>query len=218
MSDAGARATRGDPYRRWQLDSFDQGHTTDASKAQVRLPTAEQIAQIERNAHEAGYAAGLEEGRAAGYAEGRLDAEAEATRLRVLAGAFSDALERMDRDIGRDLVDLALGVARQLVRETLPVRHDLVLALVRESIATMPPFTRPAQLVLNPDDVAVVREHLQSQLAELGWTMVGDPRVERGGCRVESSLADLDATLGTRWERIAQALASDRSWLDGERR
>lgn len=217
MSDAGARSTRADPYRRWQLDSFDRSPAADAPKQQIKLPTAEQIADIERNAHEAGYAAGHEAGRAAGYAEGRLDAEAEATRIRALAGAFSEALEHLDRDIARDLVDLALGVARQLVRETLPAKPDLLLAVVRESIASMPPFTRPAQLVLHPDDVDMVREHLQAQLAELGWAVTSDPRIERGGCRVESSLADLDATLATRWERIAHALGSDRSWIEGER-
>jgi flagellar assembly protein FliH len=37
--------------------------------------------------------------------------------------------------------------------------------------------------------------------------------MERGGCRIETASNQIDATIGTRWDRITAALGKDTDWL-----
>jgi flagellar assembly protein FliH len=60
--------------------------------------------------------------------------------------------------------------------------------------------------MLHADDVALVREYLGDDLQAAGWTMLSDASITRGGCRVQAASGELDATLETRWERVAAAL------------
>ena len=52
-------------------------------------------------------------------------------------------------------------------------------------------------------------------LASRNARLVADPQVERGGCRVQSDIAAVDATIGRRWAEAAASLGSDLPW-DGD--
>ena len=52
------------------------------------------------------------------------------------------------------------------------------------------------------------------QLTQLGWQLIEDESIERGGCRIESEAAQIDATNATRWERAVATLGRDRTWLE----
>jgi flagellar assembly protein FliH len=85
---------------------------------------------------------------------------------------------------------------------------------VREAIRYLPAVQQPAILVLHPDDAPYVKERLQDELAQADWRIVEDPDVQRGGCRVETATNQIDASIGTRWQRIARALGKPSDWLN----
>ena len=91
---------------------------------------------------------------------------------------------------------------------------DLVLGVVREALSGMPPSSGTTRLVVNPADATLVRTHLAEELTALGWALGSDPTIERGGCRIDGSVAEIDATLPTRWSRVVGALCQDRGWSD----
>jgi len=72
----------------------------------------------------------------------------------------------------------------------------------------------PALLYLQPDDAALVREHLGEELSQNGWRLVEDPELQRGGCRMETGTNQVDATMQTRWRRIAESLSKQLDWLE----
>jgi flagellar assembly protein FliH len=174
--------------------------------------------------HEAGYKAGYEAGQEAGhnegyqagyqagYAVGGERAAEEAVSLKTLLHAFERELVTADQAIGNDLLLLALGLARQMTREALRIKPELVLAAVRECLQQEPVFTQPAQLFLHPEDAALVRQYLSEELG--GWTICADLQLERGGCRAKLSHTHIDATVPTRWQRIMQALGQNGRWLE----
>src|SRR5690606_11173600 len=90
--------------------------------------------------HRAGLAAGHEEGRQAGHQEGyqagllegRQEAARQAERLAALSAACADSVGRLEAEMGQALLTLALDVARQVVRDTLAIAPERVLAAVRE--------------------------------------------------------------------------------------
>lgn len=210
-------------FQRWQLVSLDgegdphAGQTVEeAPKPAISLPTVEEVEAIRRQAYDEGMAEGRREGYAQGLAqgtaEGRVQAGEEAKRLAALGTAFQSALDGLESEVAEDMVALVLDISRQVLRETLRVKPDAVLAVVREVMGLVAPGTRHGTLVLHPADAALVREHLAGDLAALPWKIAEDAQLSRGGCRVESESVEIDATVENRWHRVAEALGRHDVW------
>lgn len=200
----------------WEMASFgaDPQAVTNADYAAVNLPTIEQISAIEDQARQEGYGIGHAEGRAAGLAEGRQEAALEAARLRSLADTFSTEIGRADEIISQHVLDLSLDLARALLKSALAIRPELVIPIVREAVRYLPVLHQPALLYLNPDDAVLVKDRIGDELTKMGWQLTDDAQLERGSCRVDTANNQIDASLPTRWQRLAAALGKDSAWLD----
>ena len=186
-------------YQPWQLKSLEGGGNKQAREAQ----DAERIKSINQQAYRQGYDAG--------YAQGSARAADEAARLAQLVDTIRQETTGLEQRIAEDLVRLALTLARTLVRESLKVHPELIEAIVRESVAEVPPFSRGTRVRLNPDDAALLGAHLSQELGA-DWNVAEDPNILRGGCRIETPTGEIDATLETRWQRLTAALAQDHEW------
>jgi flagellar assembly protein FliH len=187
-------------YRPWQLKSLEGGGNKQAREVQ----DAERIKSINQQAYRQGYDAG--------YAQGSARAADEAARLAQLVDTIRQETAGLEHRIAEDLVRLALTLARTLVRESLKVHPELVEAIVRESVAEVPPFSQGTRVRLNPDDAALLGAHLGQELGA-GWNVVEDANILRGGCRIETPAGEIDATLETRWQKLSAALAQDHEWV-----
>ncbi|OGS90552.1 MAG: hypothetical protein A2Z95_00065 [Gallionellales bacterium GWA2_60_18] len=200
-------------FERWELASFDPHsggiHQSPAQKSAARTNAAG-LEQLRQQAQEEGYA----QGRAAGYAEGIQQARNEAARIHALMQDIQGAINQVDEQLARSLLDLSLEIARKMASETLQAKPEAILGIVSEAIGGLPHFNQNAHLILHPDDADLVREHMVEQLAHAGWKLFTDPAIRRGGCRVETAHSQVDATTETRWKRIVESLGQDKSWLD----
>src|SRR5690606_26433097 len=149
----------GGRWRRLELESFDSpaedppSAAADASaEAAPALPDpAEVLAEIERlreaartrgqaegfaaghtQGYEAGFAEGREAGLAEGYAQGNEAARAEAEKIQSLAEACARSIEELEESTGEALVNLAISIARQVLRQTLKTEPERILDVVRE--------------------------------------------------------------------------------------
>lgn len=215
MSDSVISAADGMACQLWEPTSFDSSGRIKAGNtpSAVTLPTVEQIARIEEQAREEGFAAGHAEGHLQGRAEGLREAGIEVARLRALADGFGAALGQADEDISRHILELSLDLAHAMLKAALAIRPEQLLPLVREAVRSVPAMQQPALLYLHPDDVALVEQHMGDELARNGWQLAADPALERGGCRIETPGSQVDATLPTRWQRLAAALGETSDWL-----
>jgi flagellar assembly protein FliH len=183
----------------------------------MQFPTAAELEALREDARAEGYAEGREEGRAAGHAEaleaGRQEVALEMDTLRAIAGTFSQAVTAADETIASDVLDLALHLARSMVRTAFTVRPELIIPIVREAIDYLPVLQQPAILALNPEDIEIVRAALSDELDKGGWRVVADPQVGRGGCKVDTASNQIDAQASARWARLAHALGKNVEWL-----
>lgn len=227
-------------YQRWEMASFgDDRPSTLAQRAaaaapppppvnlppQVSLPSVEELEALREGARQDGYAQGLEEGRAAGYQQGQADGYAEGAalgkreaaadleRLRAIAATFGDAVAQADETIAADVLELALRLARGMVRTAFDVRPDLIMDVVRDAIDRLPALQQPAVLTLHPEDAILVRDGMAEELAKGGWRIVEDRSLARGGCKVETASNQIDAQAEARWQRLTQALGANVDWL-----
>ncbi|GJG94161.1 flagellar assembly protein FliH [Cupriavidus pauculus] len=218
----------GNPWQRWQMESLDpRDALRKALAAQLPVepppPPPIDFAALDamrEGARKEGYAQGYNQGQTQGYGDGHREGYArglesarnEAARLHELAGNFQNALGRVDTEIADALISLALDVARQLVRKTMEIDPAALVPAARELINAEPPLSGAPCLLLNPEDVALVENHLRGELEAAGWTVRADATVARGGCIASAASGELDGTLATRWERVIKALGRNDPW------
>lgn len=181
--------------------------------AALDYPSPEELAAVREQARLIGH----EEGRAAGHAEalaqGRAASSKELAHVKQIAHTFTSALAEADQTIAADVLDLALHLARCMLKTALQVRPELILPLVRDAIDVLPVLQQPAILMLNPEDAKVVRESMKEELEQSGWRIVEDAQIGRGGCKVDTASNQIDAQAASRWQRLTHALGKDLDWL-----
>jgi flagellar assembly protein FliH len=204
MSDAASHNKQLSAYERWELphlgsnDKANKNAAKKESKPEIVLPTAVQLEEIQRQAHDEGYQAGYMAG---------------SQHITALLGAMEQALQQTDQEIAQDLLNLSLEVARQMVQQALSIRPEILLNTIREAIASLPHFNQGAHLVLHPDDATMLRASMGEQLSHTGWKIFEDANIARGGARIETAHSQIDATLENRWKRIVAAIGEDSSWI-----
>ena len=203
-------------YQRWEMNSFgDERPSVVAKRApEPQAPSEDALNAIREEARLIGY----DEGHAAGYADGlaigRADAARELAHLQSIAVTFGNALSGADEAIANEVLELALQLAKGMLRAALEVKPELIIPLVREAIGYLPVLQQPAILLLNPQDAPIVRDSIGDELDKSGWRVSEDPQIERGGCRIETASNQIDAQASSRWQRLASALGKNNvEWL-----
>jgi flagellar assembly protein FliH len=206
-------------YQRWQPSPLvEAGAETLVQK--VKLPTAEALEGIHRQAYqegyESGYAEGLEKGLADARQQGGQQVRDEVQRLQSVLAGVEEAIRELGKATSEDLLGLALELSRQMLRQSLKVKPELLLPIVQNVMESIPQHSQHPHLYLHPADAALVKANLQTEISLGGWKIAEDPRIERGGCKIETSSAEIDATLENRWQHLASSLGKNMSWLDDD--
>jgi len=188
-------------FQRWELPQVGEAVPMVAIDEPVP-PTVSDLQAIEREAREQGYAAGQREGLAA--AQQQL-AERMA-QLDALYASAAQPLQSLDEATERELAQLALVVARQVLAHELKTTPELIVPAIRQAAMALPSATRELRVRLHPDDVALLRE---LDAVETHWQLLADPTLARGDCVLESERSRLDARLRTRLAAVIDAVLGD---------
>jgi flagellar assembly protein FliH len=184
-----------------------------AAAARPQMATVGALADLQAEAYREAFEQGLAEGRDAGRAE----VHAQVERL---AGMFYDLarpFEVLDDEVERELLALAMALARQIVRRELKTDPTQIIGIIREAIAALPVAAREVRVQLHPEDASVVREYLAPTEMERAWTIVEDPVMARGGCQVTTATSRIDARLETRLGALLSELLGTERQNAGQR-
>jgi flagellar assembly protein FliH len=159
----------------------------------------------ERVEETAAWHAGFEAGREAAQVDVQAMAETFARSLEQLATFQKNLRVRYERE----LLLVALGVARKVVQHELQERPDIWMAMIRSAITQA--VDRERIVVRVPPQLAsflagrgdALREGLD-EVREL--QVVADPALPPGGCIVESRWGDVDIGVDTQLEAAERAL------------
>lgn len=166
----------------------------------------------ERSAWDIGY----EKGHAAGADAAEKECEQRIAELdrqlaqaKTLLATLSTPLEQLDSDVEEQLVALAFAVAKHMVRRELKMDPTQIIAVVRETVGLLPVSQRDVRVHLHPQDAATLRERLAEPQTARAWVIVEDPMMTRGGCRVTTDTAQIDARIETRLAAAFNQLLGD---------
>lgn len=205
-------------WQRWEMDSFSEPQIARPVKlTPEQNAAAEQLRQAMEQAREIGrkegQAEGLELGRQAGYDDGTRQAQQERAQLQELLQGLSTEMARAHQSVSDAVLTLSLDIAKAMLKTALTVNRALVLPVVEQAVREIAMVQQPAHIALHPDDAELVRRHMQDALAEAGWQVRDDPSLQPGDCVLDTASNHIDATAGTRWQRIAAALGAQGDWL-----
>lgn len=180
-----------------------------------------------RQGQREGYEVGLDQGRAEGFPQGQaegLQRGIEDGRAMALDGfeqlgkpidAMLKSLKKLKTDLRaaqrNEVVELVGKIARQVIRAELALQPVQMLALVDEALAGMPPTRDEVEVLLNPEELKRIQE-LDPKRAKK-WTLLPDPALEPGECRVRSGDHEVDAgcqgRLAAVMEQVEQQLLEE---------
>lgn len=203
-----ARAGAAKAWRPDDVDGSGPATTGSASPPTATQKLEAEIAHLREQARAEGYREGLEQGLAAGAKQ--------VGEMSLLISGVRELILDFEQGIANDVMSLALEVAKQMVRQSIRIKPDLVFAIIKEAAMSFPEIADNPRLILHPLDAELVRKAIAPSLTidELPWKLVDDPQMERGGCRFQTGSSEIDATLDNRWRRIIAALGRDDAWLD----
>jgi len=198
-----------DQYQRWDLPMVEDISGAVANAKDDKAPglmTAEQIERIQNQAYKEAYEAGFVKGREEGMASGKGEIVRNGQLLDDLLQSLSQPFEQLDEDITQQLVSLSVAIARQLVRRELKIDATQIMGVVQEAVAVLPAGSRDVKVCLHPDDVRVMRDTLVKMETERSWELVDDPGLSRGDCQILTKTSRIDATLEKRLTAITSRL------------
>ena len=167
-------------------------------------PQPVSAAQLEQEIFARGFAQGQQAGAAAAQQE-------TAQLARKLAATLDDLVRvrnEMIRHTEKQMVQLALAVARRVVHREVSLDPNLLLAMMRVALDRLSDAAR-VTVRLHPADHQGAIAALAGQESHSHVTLSADARIPRGGCRVESDYGDIEAGVDGQIQEVARALLGD---------
>ncbi len=181
--------------------------------------TVDEIESMQKQAYEEafaqgntqGFQKGLEEGLKKGYEDSLHLVQGQVATLVSLMEALSQPFELLDQEVENELVKLAIAIAAQIIRREIKLDPGQIVAVIREALNVLPLAAQKITLKLNPEDADLVRSVLVLDDTSPSWGLIEDPLITRGGCKVDTEVSHVDATLEHRLAAVIAVL------LGGER-
>jgi flagellar assembly protein FliH len=159
------------------------------------------FAALEREAFAEGFAVGERAGNEAAATRSEAMLRRLATTIDDLAGLRSD----MARNAERQLVELAVAIARRITLHELSIDRTLLAAMARAALDRLGDAAA-ATIHLNPDDHRAIVPSGDVAPDSASVRVVADSSIAPGGCIVQSELGLIDAGLDAQLAEITGAL------------
>ena len=184
----------------------------DVDPADLAPMTAEQLEMIAEQAEKEGREKGYKEGYEKGYSEGegkglkhgetkaykekKQELEEQIERFKHMAESLMEPLQMQEAAIENILLEMVMQISRHLINKELSEDPSSVFQLIDKAVASLPAGSSHLKIYLNPDDLEPAHEAFSAQQNE--WRFIADPKLQRGGCRVESTESLVDYSVENR--------------------
>ncbi len=215
----------------WDVPDVLGGRSEEISLEDAASPvlTVEQIEAMQAQAYDEAFAKGKQEGYEVGFSEGKELGAAEGkaegleqgyaenkhllqeqvARFIPLLESLTEPFEQLDEQVEQAIAQLAIIIAKQVVRRELKLDPKQIVAVVKETVKALPVARQKITLALHPDDAELVRESLSLDADAPTWAIEEDPLLTRGGCVVSTDTSHIDATVENKLSTIIATVLGD---------
>lgn len=160
---------------------------------------------------EEGFVEGKQEGEKKGYDENLHLIKTETAALVSLLESLHEPFKELDETVETELVNLAIGIASQIVRREIKIDPGQIVSVIREAVNALPVASQELTIQMHPDDAELLKKSLALDGESSLWNIVEDPLITRGGCKVKTETSNIDTTIENRLAVIVATV------LGGER-
>ncbi|QMU60404.1 MAG: flagellar assembly protein FliH [Gammaproteobacteria bacterium] len=126
--------------------------------------------------------------------------------------SLDNALKEVDQNVIEAITQLAVSISKQIIRRELQINSEQVVSVVKEAIKLLPLDKGRLIIHLNPGDLNVVQKVFNQDDIVHSYSLVEDPSVQRGGCKLATDDSIIDATIDSQVAQIsAKILGSQRT-------
>lgn len=179
------------------------------SLIQQRLLEAERRAnELEQEGYQKGYEQGIKDG----TEFGRKSMQVAKEQFEALLERLMDLPRHAFQDYRNWFIAACLAVSRHIVQREMLTHPEILLELMKQVLSSAEE-SQGITLYLHPKDLELLNGQTSMEDilrgAERVFVVKTDPRMSRGGCRLESDIQMIDASLENRLSILERALLGD---------
>lgn len=165
--------------------------------------------EIERDA----YSKGFQQGEKDGLDYGKKSIQVLSSQIERIAKRLEALPEKVLQDYRDWLLRTSIGIARQIVGREIQMAPDIVTDLVRELLEEAQQNST-LTVYLNPSDLEIAQNKVGLTPQALGkhFVLKSDRELERGGCKIESSIQLFDGSIAARFDNLEKELLDGTRW------
>lgn len=184
--------------------------SVEKQKAEIQRMVDQQVqARLQSERQES-----FRQGEAAGRQKAAAETEAVVERMARSIEETAGMKGRLRRQAERDVVALALAMARRVLRRQIVIDEEALLGLVKAAFENVS-LREVTEVRVHPQFVARLQGHLSRIGAPEAIRIQGDPGLEIGGVIVETGRGSLDASIDTQMDEIARGLSDALTLREG---
>jgi flagellar assembly protein FliH len=185
------------------LSSFHQ-HLAELEEKAFKQ-AREKSAFLEKEAYEKGFAQGEKDGLA--FGQKRVDAMIH--QFENVLAEIDRQRKELDRAYEGEMLQLALSISKKILQHELTLQEQTISATLLEAFQHVVD-RRKVVVHLNPTDYQYLQTHPEGSPFALdekaGVQVIEDASISRGGCFLETSFGEVDATIERQFDEIASLI------------
>ena len=189
--------------------------TSDGEELSEQTPEV-CIEEIEEAAYRNGFAEGenkgIHIGEKAGFEAAVQQVEPVVKSLQQALQHLNDLRRETHKHVEREVVELALAIAKKIVCHEVQTDRETVLCVAKEALSRV---ENPAKvkIKLNPSDLQFIED---TRLRLVEWlqnienvSIEPDETITSGGCLVETNLGDIDARIEKQFQAVEESFKTE---------
>jgi flagellar assembly protein FliH len=199
-----------EPTAEQQAEAQEQAsaESEEVALEDVKPLTLDELEAIRQDAYNEGFAAGEKDGFHAGQLKAKQEADlalaAKLAGLEQLMTQLFEPIGAQDQQVEEAMVGLVEQMVRQVIQRELVSDSSQIRQVLSEALKLLPMGTGNIRIHVNPQDFEMIKALRERH--EESWRILEDASLLPGGCRVESELSRIDATVETRLNQAIKQL------------
>ncbi|MCC5854629.1 MAG: flagellar assembly protein FliH [Idiomarina sp.] len=165
--------------------------------------------------HKEGFDAGYADGEKAGREAGEKAASETAAALQqqlserweVIIEALRQPTKLVDEALEKQLIHMVMELARAVCWQEVTQNPEIVREALKRGIQDLGMSSQRVEIHVNPEDFMLIDSRWDEKTrTDKGWFVYSDEAVSRGGCRIQTPLAEIDTSLEARMAEVFENL------------
>lgn len=197
-----------EPIAEAPADLPEHPESEEVALEDVKPLTLEELEAIRQDAYNEGFATGEKDGFHAGQLKAKQEADvalaAKIASLEQLMTQLFNPIAEQDQQLEAAMVTLLGQMVRQVIQRELVSDSSQIRQVLSDALKLLPMGAGNIRIHVNPQDFELIKTLRERH--EESWRILEDASLLPGGCRVETELSRIDATVETRLNQALQQL------------